>query len=47
MEDSQKEEDLLLFTNSEKYLTKNEAAKREYFFKPIDGYNYLKSSGII
>jgi len=32
---------------SEKYLTKTEAAKREYFFKTIDGYNHLKSKSII
>ena len=31
----------------EAYSTKTEAAKREYFFKTIDGYRFLKSSGII
>jgi putative endonuclease len=32
---------------SEEFVSKSEAAKREYFFKTIDGYNYLKSRGII
>jgi putative endonuclease len=27
--------------------TRSEAQKREYFFKSIDGYKYLKQSGII
>ena len=31
----------------EEFETKSEAAKRESFFKTIDGYNYLKSKGII
>ena len=31
----------------EEFLTKSEAYKREQFFKSIDGYNYLKSNGII
>jgi len=31
----------------EKYSTKTEAAKREYFFKTNNGYNYLKSKNII
>ncbi|PWN06255.1 endonuclease [Rhodohalobacter mucosus] len=31
----------------EEFLTKSEAYKKEQFFKIIDGYNYLKSSGII
>jgi putative endonuclease len=32
---------------TENYPTKSEAAKREYFFKTIEGYNFLKSSDII
>jgi putative endonuclease len=32
---------------SEEFVSKPEAAKREYFFKTIDGFNYLKSNGII
>ena len=31
----------------ESFETKSEAAKREYFFKSIAGYNYLKSNRII
>jgi len=31
----------------ESYETKSEAAKRESFFKSIDGYNYLKENNII
>ena len=31
----------------ETYSTKSEAAKREYFFKTVEGYKFLKSSGII
>jgi putative endonuclease len=31
----------------EDFKTRQEAAKREYFFKTIDGYNYLKEKGII
>ena len=31
----------------ETFETRSEAAKREYFFKSIDGYNFLKSKGII
>ncbi|MBI1344444.1 MAG: GIY-YIG nuclease family protein [Terrimonas sp.] len=31
----------------EEFSSKTEAAKREYFFKQIDGYHFLKSSGII
>jgi putative endonuclease len=31
----------------EKFGTKTEAAKREYYYKSIDGYNWLKSMGII
>jgi len=31
----------------ESFSTKSEAAKREYFFKSIEGYNFLKSKGII
>jgi putative endonuclease len=31
----------------EKFETRSEAQKREYFFKSIDGYKYLKHSGII
>jgi len=31
----------------EKFQTKSQAYKREMFFKTIDGYNYLKSKGII
>ena len=30
----------------ETFDTKSEAAKREYFFKTIDGYNFLKQNGI-
>ena len=32
---------------SEQFLTKTEAAKREFFFKTIEGYRFLKSQGII
>ena len=32
---------------SELYETRSEAMKREKYFKSIDGYNYLKSKGII
>jgi putative endonuclease len=31
----------------EKYESRSEAAKREYFFKTIDGYLHLKEKGII
>jgi putative endonuclease len=31
----------------EEYNTKSEAAKREYFFKSIEGYKYLKENKII
>jgi len=31
----------------EMFETKSQAAKREYFFKSIDGYNYLKAKSII
>jgi putative endonuclease len=31
----------------EEFKTKQEAAKREYFFKTIKGYNYLKEKRII
>ncbi|CAN5440621.1 hypothetical protein BH11BAC1_BH11BAC1_23890 [soil metagenome] len=31
---------------SEIFETRTEARKRELFFKSIDGYNWLKSSGI-
>ena len=31
----------------ESYLTRSEAIKREKFFKSIEGYNSLKSKGII
>ena len=31
----------------ETFSTKQEAAKRELFFKSIDGYRYLKQQGII
>ncbi|MBI5541468.1 MAG: GIY-YIG nuclease family protein [Bacteroidia bacterium] len=31
----------------EEYETKTEAIKREFYFKSIDGYNYLKTKGII
>ena len=31
----------------ETFETKSEAAKRELFFKSIDGYLYLKNKGII
>jgi putative endonuclease len=31
----------------EEFATKSEAAKREYFFKTIEGYNYLKLKQII
>lgn len=31
----------------EDYSTKREATRREYFFKTIDGYNFLKSKKII
>ena len=31
----------------EQFPTKAEALKRERFFKSIDGYNWLKSQGII
>ena len=37
----------LIVHYSEQYSSKTEAAKREYFFKTIEGYNYLKSLGII
>jgi putative endonuclease len=37
----------LIVHYSEKYSSKTEAAKREYFFKTIGGYKYLKSLGII
>ncbi|MCD4697996.1 MAG: GIY-YIG nuclease family protein [Bacteroidales bacterium] len=30
----------------EEYETKSEAAKREYFFKSINGYKYLKENKI-
>jgi putative endonuclease len=32
---------------SEKFTTRSEAAKREYFFKTIEGYNFLKQENII
>ncbi|MBK7872687.1 MAG: GIY-YIG nuclease family protein [Saprospiraceae bacterium] len=32
---------------TESFETKSEAFKRELFFKSIDGYNFLKSQGII
>ncbi|MBA3706744.1 MAG: GIY-YIG nuclease family protein [Bacteroidetes bacterium] len=32
---------------SETFGTRSEAAKREYFFKSIDGYNWLKQNKII
>ena len=32
---------------SEEYATRSEAAKREYFFKTINGYNFLKQEKII
>ncbi len=31
----------------EEFDTRSEAAKREQFYKSIDGYNYLKSKNII
>ena len=31
----------------EEYETKSEASKREYFFKSIDGYTWLKKNKII
>jgi putative endonuclease len=31
----------------EEFETKSQAYKRELFFKSIDGYNYLRESGII
>ncbi len=31
----------------EEYKTRGEAVKREFFFKTINGYNYLKEKGII
>jgi putative endonuclease len=31
----------------ENYSTKSEAAKREYFFKTINGYKFLKAAQII
>jgi putative endonuclease len=31
----------------EEYPTKTESAKREYFFKTIEGYKFLRASGII
>ena len=31
----------------EEYDTKSEAAKREYFFKSLEGYRYLKEKNII
>ncbi len=32
---------------SEKFKTRSEAVKREYFFKSIDGYKWLKVNSII
>ena len=32
---------------TERHETRSEAVKREYFFKSIDGYNWLKQSKII
>jgi putative endonuclease len=32
---------------SEEFTTKSEAAKRELFYKSIDGYNWLKEKKII
>jgi len=32
---------------TEEFPTKSEAAKREFFFKSIDGYLYLREKGII
>lgn len=32
---------------SEKFETRSEAFKREYFYKSIDGYKFLKSKNII
>lgn len=32
---------------TEEFQTKSEAYKREMFFKSIDGYNFLRNSGII
>ncbi len=32
---------------SEQFETRKKAMRRERFFKTIDGYNYLKSRGII
>ena len=32
---------------NEEFASKSEAAKREYFFKTIEGYKYLKAAGII
>ncbi len=31
----------------EEFMTKSEAYRREQFFKSIDGYNFLKSKGIV
>ena len=31
----------------EEFDTRSEAQKREYFFKSIEGYNYLKQANII
>jgi putative endonuclease len=31
----------------EAFASRSEAQKREYFFKSIEGYKYLKQSGII
>jgi putative endonuclease len=31
----------------EEFATRSEAVKREYFFKTIDGYNFLKQKKII
>ena len=32
---------------TEAFPTKSEAARRERFFKTVNGYNYLRQSGII
>ena len=32
---------------SETHLTRSDAFRREYFYKSIDGYNFLKDQGII
>jgi putative endonuclease len=37
----------MVLVYSEQYSTKSEALKRERFFKSIDGYLWLKKSGII